>query len=104
METKARVNSQHDEQESSDAMPLRGRAAPLWIAGQSGNPAGRPRKRIPPIALSTIERFAAAGFSERAIYEALDISAHTWISRKRDDPAVRAALDAGRRIALIAGK
>jgi hypothetical protein len=64
--------------------------------GQSGNPAGGPRKLLKPGDLEVVTKLAAKGVREKDIARAVGMSEPTWQRLKADFENVRNALDAGR--------
>ena len=102
MENETRVMSDFDDAVPVDVLSLlghdankamRGKFAEPWIVGTSGNPAGRPLKRLPPPAI--IERLAQH-FTESEIAAIAGVAPQTLSRRKHTDPALVEAITRGR--------
>ena len=70
----------------------------MFKKGQSGNPAGPPRKTIPTRALPQITKLAARGVREKDIARAVDMAPDTWARYKDSHPEAAHAFEAGRQI------
>ena len=70
---------------------------PLFRASQpSANPHGRPLKAIPRHAITIVEALAAHRVCEAIIARSLGMSPATFRQRKRENDAIRNALERGR--------